>query len=348
MDEHAGSRAGDRRDAPDSGAAAGTTAGPAGMDAGTQRVSGAGAGAVGSGATLTHPGGEMESLATDAPVNPWRLALRRFGRRRPAVVSVAVLAVIVIGAVFADWIAPFGEVEQNLDDILQSPNGTYLLGTDTLGRDNLSRILHGGRVSLLVGVMVALIAGGVGTIVGLLAGYYGGLIDAALMRLTDTLLALPGLMVVIIAARLLGDGVWDVVIVLSGIAWMTLARIVRGKVLTLKEREFVEAARALGVPARQIMRRHLLPNLVGEITVTVSLTVAVAILAESTLSFLGLGVSPTHTATWGNMLGGNEGFVITAPWLVWAPGLAIVITALCVNFVGDGLRDSLDPTQEKL
>ena len=292
--------------------------------------------------------GEAESLATERPVSPWRLALRRFLRRRPAVISAVVLVVIVAGAVFADWIAPFGPVEQNLDDILASPDGTYLLGTDTLGRDNLSRILHGGRVSLLVGVMVALIAGGVGTVVGIVAGYFGGLLDAVLMRLTDTLLALPGLMVVIVAARLLGDGVWDVVIVLSGIAWMALARIVRGKVLTLKEQEFVEAARALGVPTRQIMRRHLLPNLVGEITVTASLTVAAAILAESTLSFLGLGVSPTHTATWGNMLGGNEGFVITAPWLVWAPGLAIVITALCVNFIGDGLRDSLDPTQEEL
>ncbi|MCE2531558.1 MAG: ABC transporter permease [Acidimicrobiia bacterium] len=293
-------------------------------------------------------GSETESLATEAPISPWRLALRRFLRRRPAVISVVVLTIIIVGAAFADWIAPFGAVEQNLDDILQSPDGTYLLGTDTLGRDNLSRILHEGRVSLLVGVMVALIAGGVGTLIGILAGYYGGIIDATLMRLTDTLLALPGLMVVIIAARLLGDGVWDVVLVLSGIAWMTLARIVRGKVLSLKEQEFVEAARALGVPTRQIMRRHLLPNLVGEITVTASLTVAAAILAESTLSFLGLGVSPTHTATWGNMLGGNEGFVTTAPWLVWAPGLAIVITALCVNFIGDGLRDSLDPTQEKL
>ena len=292
-------------------------------------------------------GAETESLATEKPISPWRLALRRFLRRRPAVISVVVLAVIVVGAAFADWIAPFGPVEQNLDDILQSPDGTYLLGTDTLGRDNLSRILHGGRVSLLVGLMVAVIAGGVGTLIGILAGYYGGIIDATLMRLTDTLLALPGLMVVIIAARLLGDGVWDVVLVLSGIAWMTLARIVRGKVLSLKEQEFVEAARALGVPTRQIMRRHLLPNLVGEITVTASLTVAAAILAESTLSFLGLGVSPTHTATWGNMLGGKEGFVTTAPWLVWAPGLAIVVTALCVNFIGDGLRDSLDPTQEK-
>ncbi|MCY3785852.1 MAG: ABC transporter permease [bacterium] len=293
-------------------------------------------------------GGETESLATATPISPWRLALRRFLRRKPAVISVAILGVIVVGATFADQIAPFGALEQDLDAILHGPDGTHLLGTDTLGRDNLSRILHGGRVSLLVGITVALIAGGVGTLIGILAGYYGGLIDATLMRLTDTLLALPGLMVVIIAARLLGDGTWDVVLVLSGIAWMTLARIVRGKVLTLKEREFVEAARALGVPARQIMRRHLLPNLVGEITVTVSLTVAAAILAESTLSFLGLGVSATHTATWGNMLGGNEGFVTTAPWLVWGPGLAIVITALCVNFIGDGLRDSLDPTQGKL
>ena len=292
-------------------------------------------------------GGEIESLATEKPVGPWKLALRRFLRRRPAVVSLGVLGVIVAGAVLADWIAPFGALEQDLDAILRSPDGTHLLGTDTLGRDNLSRILYGGRVSLLVGVMVALISGASGTLVGILAGYHGGWLDAVLMRLTDTLLALPGLMVVIVAARLLGDGVWDVVAVLSGIAWTALARIVRGKVLTLKEREFTEAARALGVPTRQIMRRHLLPNLVGEITVTISLTVAAAILAESTLSFLGLGVSPTRTATWGNMLGGNEGFVTTAPWLVWAPGLAIVITALCVNFIGDGLRDSLDPTQDK-
>jgi peptide/nickel transport system permease protein len=187
----------------------------------------------------------------------------------------------------------------------------------------------------------------VGTSVGLLAGYYGGLVDSILMRITDTMLALPALMVAIIAARILGDGVWDVVIVLAGISWMPLARIVRGQVLALKEREFIEAARALGVPNRRIMGRHLLPNLVGEITVAVSLTVAAAILAESTLSFLGLGVSSAETATWGNMLGGNEGFLITAPWLVWAPGVAIVVTALCVNFVGDGLRDALDPTQKK-
>ncbi len=275
-------------------------------------------------------------------------AARRFYRHRTAVSSLAVLVLIIAATAAADWIAPFNPAEQNLDHILQASGWEFLLGTDTLGRDNLSRILHGGRVSLLVGGAVAVISGVLGTLVGLVAGYYGGRVDTLLMRLTDTLLALPALMVVIMAARILGDGVWDVVLVLAGITWMVPARIVRGKVLSLKQREFVEAARALGLPNGRIMYRHLLTNLVGEVMVAVSLTVAAAILAESTLSFLGLGVNPAHTAMWGNMLGGNEGFVTTAPWLVWAPGVAIVLTALCVNFIGDGLRDSLDPTREQI
>ena len=274
----------------------------------------------------------------------WRVFWRRFLAHRLAAVSLGALAVIALGAALADWIAPYAPAAQHLDRILEPPGRDFLLGTDTLGRDNLSRILHGGRVSLLVGVAVAAISGMVGTAVGLTAGYRRGWVDSVLMRFADTVLALPGLMVVIIAARILGDTVWDVVIVLAGVTWMVPARIVRGKVLSLCEFQFVDAARALGVPGRRIMARELLPNLVGEVTVAVSLTVAGAILAESTLSFLGLGVSPTSTATWGNMLGGNEGFVTIAPWLVWAPGLAIVATVLCVNFVGDGLRDALDPT----
>ena len=292
------------------------------------------------------PAASGSELPDHAQAPEWLAVLRRFRRHRTAVLSAGVLVVVVACAVLADVIAPYGPTDQNLDRILEPPGRDFLLGTDTLGRDNLSRILYGGRISLLVGGAVALMSGVIGTTVGLVAGYYGRWIDAVLMRLTDTMLALPGLMVVIIAARILGDGVWDVVIVLGGITWMIPARIVRGKVLALREREFVEAARALGVPNRRIIVRHLLPNLAGEVMVSVSLTVAAAILAESTLSFLGLGVSATRTATWGNMLGGNEGFVIIAPWLVWAPGLAIVLTALCVNFVGDGLRDSLDPTQD--
>ena len=288
-------------------------------------------------------GGE-EPAHAQAP--EWLTVLPRFRRHRTAVWSAAVLAVLVVCAALAEVIAPHGATEQHLDRILEPPGRDFLLGSDTLGRDNLSRVLYGGRVSLLVGGVVALISGVVGTFVGLVSGYYGRWVESALMRFADTMLALPGLMVVIIAARILGDGVWEVVVVLAGITWMVPARIVRGKVLALKEREFVEAARALGVPNRRIIVRHLLPNLAGEIMVAVSLSVAAAILAESTLSFLGLGVSATRTATWGNMLGGNEGFVSTAPWLVWAPGLAIVVTVLCVNFIGDGLRDSLDPTQD--
>ena len=296
----------------------------------------------GTGATAVH-GGE-EPAHAQAP--EWLVVLRRFRRHRTAVWSAAVLAALVACAALAEVIAPYGATEQHLDRILEPPGRDFLLGSDTLGRDNLSRVLYGGRVSLLVGGAVALISGVVGTFVGLVSGYYGRWVESALMRFADTMLALPGLMVVIIAARILGDGVWEVVVVLAGITWMVPARIVRGKVLALKEREFVEAARALGVPNRRIIVRHLLPNIAGEIMVAVSLSVAAAILAESTLSFLGLGVSATRTATWGNMLGGNEGFVSTAPWLVWAPGLAIVVTVLCVNFIGDGLRDSLDPTQD--
>lgn len=277
-----------------------------------------------------------------------QLAWRKYRRHRVAMVSSVILLFIVLAAVFAPLLAPFGETEQNLSNTLESPNGTFWLGTDTLGRDNFSRILYGGRISLLVGVSVALISTFIGTTVGMLAGYFGGWLDATLMRITDIFLSVPFLMLAIMAARILGGSVRDVVLVLSFLGWMTLSRIIRGQVLSLREREFVEAARALGVPSHRIISRHLLPNLVGIITVNGSLAVAGGILAESGLSFLGLGVDPTETATWGNMLGGNEGYMIISPWLVWFPGLAIVLTALCVSYIGDGLRDALDPTQKKV
>ena len=273
---------------------------------------------------------------------PLALARRRFLLRRLSVVALGALVLIALLAVAADVVAPYPPGEQHLDDILAGPSGDYWLGTDTLGRDTLSRVLHGGRVSLFVGVSVAVLASVIGTLVGLVAGYRGGHVDAVLMRITDTLLALPALMVVILLARILGGSVFDVVLVLSLFGWMPLARIIRARALALREHDFVKAARAMGAGMSRIMFRHLLPNLVGEITVAVSLAVAGAILAESVLSFLGLGVSQVHAATWGNMLGGNEGFMTTAPWLVWAPGLAIVITVLSVNYVGDGLRDAFD------
>jgi peptide/nickel transport system permease protein len=284
---------------------------------------------------------------SEKPISPWRLSLRRFLRHRVAVGSALVLVVIVLATVLADWIAPYGETEIIPGSSFERPGGDFLLGTDSIGRDNFSRLLYGGRISLLVGVSVAVVASLIGTVVGVVAGYFGGFVESALMRITDTFLALPGLMVLIILARILGGSVLDVVIVLSVLFWMPLARIIRGQVLSLKEREFVEAARALGVPTRRIMTRHLIPNLVGLITVDASLAVAAAILAEATLGFLGLGVDAASTATWGNMIGGSEGFIQTAWWLVIFPGAAIVITALCANYVGDGLRDAFDPTQTK-
>lgn len=269
-------------------------------------------------------------------------AWRRFAGRRVSVVSLVVLVIIAAAVAGADVIAPYRSGQQHLDHVLAPPGGDFLLGTDTLGRDTLSQTLYAGRISLVIGLSVAFIASLVGTAVGVVAGYLGGRADAVLMRFTDTLLALPLLMMIILLARILGDSAADVVLVLSLLGWMALARIIRAKTLSLREQEFVTAARSMGASTMRIMVRHLLPNLVGEISVAVSLAVAGAILAESVLSFLGLGVSSVHTPTWGNMIGGNEGFMTVEPWLVWAPGLAIVVTVLCVNFIGDGLRDTFD------
>ncbi len=280
-----------------------------------------------------------EALSAERPA---ALAWRRFARRRVALVSLAILVGVVLVTVGAELLAPYPQGRTHATDVLANPSRDYLLGTDTLGRDTLSQLLYAGRVTLAVGVSVALLATFGGTLIGMVAGYVGGSVDSVLMRLTDTLLALPALMVVMMGARMLGDSIFDVVLVLSLLGWMAVARIIRGKVLSLREMEFVASARAMGAGTWRVMFRHLLPNLVGEIAVAVSLATAAAILTESVLSFLGFGVSQVDTPTWGNMLGGNEGFMTVAPWLVIPPGMAIAVTVLCVNFVGDGLRDALD------
>ena len=273
---------------------------------------------------------------------PMEVVWRRFASRRLSIVALAALVIISAAVAGAEVIAPYELGLQNLNRVLAPPGRDFLLGTDTLGRDTLSQVLFGGRISLAIGLSVASIASVFGTFVGLVAGYQGGRIDAVLMRFTDTLLALPLLMMIVLLARILGDSPADVILVLSVLGWMPLARIIRAKTLALREQEFIVAARSMGAGSARIMFRHLLPNLIGEISVAVSLAVAGAILAESVLSFLGLGVSAAHTPTWGNMIGGNEGFMTVEPWLVWAPGLAIVVTVLAVNYIGDGLRDAFD------
>jgi peptide/nickel transport system permease protein len=250
--------------------------------------------------------------------------------------------VMILIAVFADVLAPYGENEIDLFNITAKPSAEHWLGTDELGRDELSRLMFGARVSLVVGVGTALLATALGIIVGSLAGYYGGWLDSALMRFVDVILAFPAIFLLLIFFSIQGSSVLTVILFLGLFSWMWLARVIRGEFLSLKERDFIEAARSIGVSDGRLMWRHLLPNVVAAIIVSTTLSIAYAMLAEATLSFLGFGV-PAGTPTWGNMLNAARPNYIQVPLLAIAPGLTLTIAVLAINFVGDGLRDALDP-----
>ena len=286
----------------------------------------------------------------------WALFRRRFVRHKLALVSIGVLVVLAVLCFGASWFAPYSNTDQDLLLGPVPPNGDHWLGTDELGRDQLSRLLYAGQISLKIGFAVAVVSTFLGTLIGALAGYFGRATDQLLMRLTDLFLIVPGIAVLAIA---LGpdSGIRDlvpaggddaiIIIVLSALFWMYVARVVRGQVLSLKEKEFIEAARAAGASAPRIIVRHIVPNIVGPIVVNVTLAVALAIITESTLSFLGFGVQPPQTS-WGNMLADAEGYIGTdRSYLLYAPGIAILITVLAVNFLGDGLRDAFDPQSER-
>jgi len=280
----------------------------------------------------------------------WTHARRRFFRHRLAVASLIVLVLIALVGVFAHQLAPYGYDEIDLDNTTRSPtlDDWHLFGTDQLGRDYLSRVIFGVRTSLWVAVFVALVSSALGTTVGALAGYYGGQVDNLLMRLTDLMLTLPGLAVLLTASVFLGSGdPLRIGLILAFLFWTAVARIVRGLFLSLREREFVEAAKAAGASDLRIIVRHMLPNCTGPIIVNTTLVVASAILVEAALSFLGFGIQPPNPAL-GKLIseGQSEGFSLW--WLVTFPGLVIMVIALCVNFVGDGLRDALDPTQRRI
>ena len=254
--------------------------------------------------------------------------------------GLAVLLVLGVIAVCAPWLAPYDPLEVNLPQALLSPSSTHWLGTDQLGRDVLSRLMYGTRISLLIGFIAVGVAVVVGTTVGALAGFYGGRVDGILMRLVDTMLSFPDIFLLLAVIAILEPNIYNIMVVIGLTSWMGVSRLIRAEILSLKEREFVLAARVLGASQWRLISRHLLPNAMGPVLVAATLGVGGAILTESALSFLGLGVQPP-TPSWGNIL--NEGRVAlgVAWWLTISPGLAILVTVLSFYLVGEGIRDAL-------
>ncbi len=253
-----------------------------------------------------------------------------------------VLVLIFASALFADWLAPYPPNRQNLRNRLQPPSAEHVLGTDNFGRDVFSRIIHGGRVSLTVGFIAVGIALAVGGLMGLLAGFYGGALDSAISGLVDVLLALPAFLLALAIVAALGPNIINVMIAVGIANIPAFARIVRSAVLSVREMDYVTAAQAVGSRDSRVMLRHVIPNSLGPVIVQVSLSLAGAILAAAGLSFLGMGAQPP-TAEWGSMLNAARPYIRDAQWTVTFPGLAIVITVLALNLVGDALRDALDP-----
>ncbi|MGQ0549840.1 MAG: ABC transporter permease [Armatimonadota bacterium] len=276
---------------------------------------------------------------------PWVRARRRFARNRMAVISLVVLVSIHLASVLGPLVVPQSPFRVDPLRTLEPPSPGHPLGTDESGRDVLARLLYGGRVSLAVGVVSVLLSITLGTVVGALSGYFGGPIDAALMRITDGFMALPTFFLLLVILAVFGGSLTSVVVVIGITSWMSLARLVRGEFLRWKAQDFVEAARALGVRDRMIMWRHLLPHTLPSIIVTATLGVAFAILTESAISYLGLGIQ-LPIPSWGNMLSNSQNYLWTAPLLAIYPGVMILVTVLAYNFFGNGLRDALDPQRQ--
>jgi peptide/nickel transport system permease protein len=267
----------------------------------------------------------------------------KFRRNRLASLSAIVVIALLLLAVFAPWVAPRDPLYIDMaQKFAKAGEAGFVLGADELGRDILSRLLHAGRVSLSVGLMTALIAVLVGSILGALAGYYGGAIDAAIMRLVDILLSMPTIFLLLALAAFLKPTLFAITLIIGLNSWMSVARMVRGQILSLKQQEFILAARAMGAGDRRLIFRQLLPNAFAPVLVAATLNVATAILLESSLSYLGFGIQPP-TASWGNMLNNAQTYVLYAPWVAVYPGIMITVTVLSFNFAGDGLRDALDP-----
>lgn len=291
------------------------------------------------------------------PLSLWQLTWRRFRRHKMALIGTIILILLFSYAFGGSFFMTEKYANYNDTTIsLRGPSFAHPFGTDAIGRDILARTIYGGQISLIIGLFAVIIETFFGILIGALAGYYGGVLDSILMRITEAMLNIPEIFLLVVMAKFFGGKIPDlqvlgrtfsgsvvvIVVIIGATAWMYLARIVRADFLSLKENDFVLAARATGTSNTEIIFRHILPNCMAPIVVTATLGVANAILAEAYISFLGLGVQPP-TATWGNMLDGANNYLESAPWLWFFPGMLILLTVLSINFLGDGLRDALDP-----
>jgi peptide/nickel transport system permease protein len=284
----------------------------------------------------------VEPLSQERSVSYRLEVLRRLRRKPTAVVGFVLLMVVILSSLFAPWLAPYDPSKQAVSLPFSSPSAQHLFGTDQFGRDVFSRVIHGGRLSLSVGLVAVVIGGGLGLLLGSAAGFIGGWTDEVIMRLIDINLAFPGILLAIAVVVTLGPGLYNVMIAVGIGSVPTFTRVVRASVLAAKDRDYVVAARAMGASDLAIMTRHILPNIVAPIIVLATLDVASAILAGTALSYLGMGAKPP-TPEWGLMLSNGRDFVRFAWWVGTFPGLAITVTVVGINLMGDGLRDALDP-----
>ena len=299
---------------------------------------------------MAPPNGIAVALRAPVPVEEkqWLVTLKRLARRRTALVGLGVVVIVLLAALFAPWLSPFDPLEQDINQRLKEPGWQtaagriHVLGTDHLGRDILARVIFGSRIALVVGLSAVLISGVLGMAIGLVAGYFGGKVDDFFMRLADIQLAFPFILLAIAVIAVRGPTLFNIILVIGVSSWVVYARVVRGEVLSIREREFVQAAIALGSRDGRVVVRHVLPNAFTPWLVVATLDMARVIVIESALSFLGLGVQPP-TPTWGGMLADGRVYLSTAWWLATFPGLAILVTVLGINLLGDGLRDTLDP-----
>ncbi len=272
----------------------------------------------------------------------WQDAIRRLIQNRAAMIGGITVVILIVLAVFAPWIAPYSYSYQNLDLGASPPSAEHLLGTDVLGRDLLSRLLYGARISLLVGFVATGVALVIGVSWGIVAGYFGGRVDSVMMRIVDVLYGLPFIIFIILLMVIFGRNIWLLFAAIGAVEWLTMARIVRAQVIGLKNQEFVQAAQVMGVGNLSMFRRHILPNILGPIAVYATLTIPQVMLLEAFLSFLGLGIQPPMSS-WGTLIRYGVESMEEHYWLLIYPGLTFTITLFALNFFGDGLRDALDP-----